>query len=92
MSSASIVHENVETATSEFRDLLFALFNTLGGGDLKRQDTDARLFEILDHVCISHRRNDMAALTMKLINKRMADTSRRASSDKNVSFSFGHFC
>lgn len=65
-----IVHENVETATSEFGDLIFALFNTLGGGDLKRQDTDARLFEILDHICISHRRNDVAACESELVLNR----------------------
>lgn len=56
-----IVDENVEAATSELRDLLFALLDTLGGGDLKREDADAGPFEILDHVCVSHRRNDMAA-------------------------------
>lgn len=62
-----IVHENVKAAACEFGDLLFALFYALGGGDLKRQDADAGLLKVLDHVCVSHRRNDMAACRDELL-------------------------
>jgi hypothetical protein len=62
-----IVDENVKTAASELRDLLFTLFNTLGGGDFEREDADTGLFKILDHVCVSYGRNDMAAYGCELI-------------------------
>lgn len=90
-----IVDENVETATGQLRDLLFALVDTLWIGDFKGKDTDARRFKVFDHVGVSHSRNDVAAfstlaishifrvvrltLTVKLRHERMSNAPRRAS-------------
>ncbi|CAF3639254.1 unnamed protein product [Fusarium graminearum] len=56
-----IVDEDIKTTSSQFGDLVFASFNALWVCDFEREAAHARALEILDHVGVSHRRNDMAA-------------------------------
>lgn len=56
-----VVDENVKTTAGELGDLVLALDDALGLCHLEGKDADAGSLEILDHVGVSHRGDDMTA-------------------------------